>query len=743
MSAALTRPSVSPSGDEVPEPDDLERPVVVRRNAVLAALIGAAASTVAIAYLWRASQTGSVLDWALCAVMAGIAALYLANLVDARTPLLVADHLGVRIRLGNQWRGLPWDAVGQVRIVPRRGLVRDGRLAFSPHSMARALEGLDARGRRAAALNQKMYGAALAVPMGLTTRITGPGSPEALSDSIAALAEGRTDVVVVHPDPVDPGPVSVDPGPVPVDPGPVSVDPGPVSVDPGPVSVDPGPVPLEPGFVRDVLASRVFRRPGRQTDTETAPAEEPESLVVADPMTRPVPATGSAEIDVLEAEEPADVGVIEASDPSPRRISLGGLGTIVSRFARGRSHDVDGDETRLEGDETRLEGDETRLEGDETRLEGDETRLEGDETRLDGDETRVDGEEEVATPAARDSAVPMMRSARRGLRAQITRDEPATVLGNAALLPGEDTFGRRPTLPESDQLRRIGDDYDLPRFDSGRVRPISTLGEPVEPLVIDGFQTEPAYDPVIGPELAAARTRVGLSVDELAERTRIRPHVIESIEVDDFAPCGGDFYARGHLRTLCRVLGKDPVPLLAQFDARYATAPINARRVFEAELATGMTGSMRSTRGGPNWTLLIGVVLALVMTWGVIRLFAAEPPELLQPSTPVLNGSAGVDRDFDQTPAQSAPAPAAKPLKVLLVGAQGDTDVVVRDADRTVVWAGEIVLGEKRLVRATPPVTVRAKDGGAVEVRVNGKSRGPLGEADAPARRTFDRPGSD
>ena len=56
---------------------------------------------------------------------------------------------------------------------------------------------------------------------------------------------------------------------------------------------------------------------------------------------------------------------------------------------------------------------------------------------------------------------------------------------------------------------------------------------------------------------AAARTRVGLTVDELAERTRIRPHVIESIEVDDFAPCGGDFYARGHLRTLARVLGRD------------------------------------------------------------------------------------------------------------------------------------------------------------------------------------------
>ena len=39
--------------------------------------------------------------------MAAIAALYLANLVDARTPLLVADDLGVRIRLGTSGAGCP------------------------------------------------------------------------------------------------------------------------------------------------------------------------------------------------------------------------------------------------------------------------------------------------------------------------------------------------------------------------------------------------------------------------------------------------------------------------------------------------------------------------------------------------------------------------------------------------------------------------------------------------------------
>ena len=159
-------------------------------------------------------------------------------------------------------------------------------------------------------------------------------------------------------------------------------------------------------------------------------------------------------------------------------------------------------------------------------------------------------------------------------------------------------------------------------------------------MVIDDFAVEPAEDPVIGPELAAARTRLGLSVDQLADRTRIRPHVIESIEVDDFAPCGGDFYARGHLRTLARVLGIDVAPLLTAYDDRYADAPINPRRVFEAELATGASGSIRGTRGGPNWSVLIAAVMALVLAWSIARLVMDSPVEL-RGAPPVLNGSAG------------------------------------------------------------------------------------------------------
>ena len=122
--------------------------VEVRRNAGLAALVGAAASAVAIAWLSRAATTGSALDWAMVALMGVVAAAYLRGFVDARIPLLVADTQGIRIRLGRTWRGLPWGALAEVEHTPRQGLLRDGRLVLLPHNSGRVLEELDPAGGR-------------------------------------------------------------------------------------------------------------------------------------------------------------------------------------------------------------------------------------------------------------------------------------------------------------------------------------------------------------------------------------------------------------------------------------------------------------------------------------------------------------------------------------------------------------------------------------------------------------------
>src|SRR5450755_3317808 len=85
----------------------------------------------------------------------------------------------------------------------------------------------------------------------------------------------------------------------------------------------------------------------------------------------------------------------------------------------------------------------------------------------------------------------------------------------------------------------------------------------------------------IGEALVQARRQAGLTVAEVGQRTRIRETIIAGIEADDYALCGGDFYARGHIRAIAQVVGIDSVPLIQEFDARRQEQ--EARRQAEAD----------------------------------------------------------------------------------------------------------------------------------------------------------------
>ena len=620
--------SYEESTDRGPEPLGLAPdPVEIRRNGGLAALVGGIASAVGIAYLARATGSGAWLDWLLFLVMGGLGVSYLLAFVDARTPLLVADTQGVRIRLGRTWRGMPWGALAHVEHTPRRGPLRDGRLVLVPRNTERVLEELDRSGRRQSRIAQRLYGAPFAVPLALSTRVTGAG--EDLTAALVRLAGDPAAVVEVAPAQVE--------------------------------------VP-----------------------EAEAPTSEHEDVPVA--PTRldvhvPEPAETHQDEDDLAADDaPA------RRWPDPRPALAHGIGVVSALLQRRRAGDEQDADPELE-------------------------------TASDPAPVAPEPTEPQMTASATPSP---LRDPIAAVRAEFRSD---LTIGGSALADGSaDDDAAVRDLAGGRELRRAGS-VNLVEDTvvwSDRVRPIAREGSAVEPLVIDDFSIEPAEDPVVGPELVAARTRLGLTVDQLAERTRIRPHVIESIEVDDFAPCGGDFYARGHLRTLARVLGIDVTPLLTSYDERYADAPINPRRVFEAELATGANGSIRGTRGGPNWSVLIAAVMTLVLAWSIARLVMDSPVELTPPP-PRLNGSAGPNNNLSL----------GDPVPVVLTATKGGAHVVVRDGAGDIAYTGDLTLGESHTLKSViPPVRIQSSDG-SLKVTVDGKDRGLLGADGQPAQNSF------
>jgi cytoskeletal protein RodZ len=94
----------------------------------------------------------------------------------------------------------------------------------------------------------------------------------------------------------------------------------------------------------------------------------------------------------------------------------------------------------------------------------------------------------------------------------------------------------------------------------------------------------------IGEVLSDARSRCALTIENVSYLTRIRERVIRDIEHDDFRSCGGDFYARGHIRAIADVVNIDSVPLIEEFDALRQAHPRDEAPVLKTWRTPDPTG---------------------------------------------------------------------------------------------------------------------------------------------------------
>lgn len=72
----------------------------------------------------------------------------------------------------------------------------------------------------------------------------------------------------------------------------------------------------------------------------------------------------------------------------------------------------------------------------------------------------------------------------------------------------------------------------------------------------------------LGTLLQEAREEQGLTIEALAERTKIRPHFLKAMEAGHFEELPGEAYVRPFLRTYARALGLDAEQIILEFEAR-------------------------------------------------------------------------------------------------------------------------------------------------------------------------------
>lgn len=130
----------------------------------------------------------------------------------------------------------------------------------------------------------------------------------------------------------------------------------------------------------------------------------------------------------------------------------------------------------------------------------------------------------------------------------------------------------------------------------------------------------------LGEVLRAAREEHGLTIEEVSARTRIRGTLIRGIEADDFAPCGGAVYARGHIRSIAGVVGIDPAPLIAEYDRSHVSDVPPVASVATPTHTNDADLIARSNRRSPRWGTAMAVALVAIIVLAAAELLVGNSP---------------------------------------------------------------------------------------------------------------------
>ncbi|MFI9808141.1 helix-turn-helix domain-containing protein [Streptomyces sp. NPDC052301] len=233
----------------------------------------------------------------------------------------------------------------------------------------------------------------------------------------------------------------------------------------------------------------------------------------------------------------------------------------------------------------------------------------------------------------------------------------------------------------------------------------------------------------VGRALQQARIAAGLTVDDVSSATRVRIAIVHAIEADDFAPCGGDVYARGHIRTLAKAVHLDPGPLISQYEAEHGgrPAPTPAAPLFEAE-------RIRPERRGPNWTA--AMVAAIVVVIGFVGFTAFKSggtgsdakSSVAEGSTPATSKPASPTPTKDKPaaptgePSDSAIAAAPQDKVTVQVSApNGRSWISAKDHNGRMLFDGLLKKGDSKTFQDSTKINLILGDAGAIELYVNGK----------------------
>ena len=242
----------------------------------------------------------------------------------------------------------------------------------------------------------------------------------------------------------------------------------------------------------------------------------------------------------------------------------------------------------------------------------------------------------------------------------------------------------------------------------------------------------------LGELLKSAREESRLSINDLSEATSIRAGLLTQMEENDFSHCGGDIYARGHLRNIAPLIGLDAAKLIALYNQEHSVESRSLNDLLAENNVTKVPIEKKRMSWKTPAAVSIFVLLAFIVVQIVISNSNSSTPIVVDP-TPVATATPTPSPTAiasESPTAESTVSPVVSGVKMEIAATRGSSKIHIV-ADGKTLEKGSLFQGESRSFEATTSISIYFSNPAGLDVTVNGELLAPLGGQNEEVRRTF------
>jgi len=227
----------------------------------------------------------------------------------------------------------------------------------------------------------------------------------------------------------------------------------------------------------------------------------------------------------------------------------------------------------------------------------------------------------------------------------------------------------------------------------------------------------------LGSMITKARKDAGLSIDDLSAATNIRGPLLRQMESDNFSQCGGETYARGHLRNIATKLNVDPLLFLSAFEDEQMHVDRSMQDLLVENSVMREPGESRKV----SWKVLSAISISTLLIAGLVQILVTNnsSPDIPVALEETTQPSASAEPTTE--PADDSVVSTGEGVEVIITATRARSWLFVSDSSGRTLFSGQISRGISKTFTTREQLNLKVGNAGGVDLTVNGKKLDPVG----------------